>query len=200
MRVLGGLACLLVAVGCAPTESMRWHSLMRAAEQAPREGRATEAEETWRKAIAEVGPDDWRAAPTLERLGRFYEAHGRAKEAEQAYRQTLALREKLRPSGPAVAHSLTDLAHLYHSQGRYSEAEPLYERALPMAEAAFGPTHRNVEVIVSLLANLYANEGKYAEAERLYQRLLAGPNVDSLALGDLALLYEAQRRYSEAEP
>ena len=103
-RVLGGLACLLVAVGCAPTESMRWHSLMRAAEQAHREGSATEAEETWRKAIAEVGPDDWRAAPTLERLGRFYEAQG---ERRKPSRRTGRLWRSARSSDRADRPWLT---------------------------------------------------------------------------------------------
>jgi hypothetical protein len=53
---------------------------MVAGEQADREQRPTEAEEIRRKALAgfeQSGPDDWRAAWTLERLAHFYAVHDR---------------------------------------------------------------------------------------------------------------------------
>jgi tetratricopeptide (TPR) repeat protein len=203
MRAIAGLAGFLVLCGCAPTQDPHWRASVTAARRATTERRPADAEMQWRQALVEAersGPDSWQVAYTLQGLAHFYEAQGRKDEAEQAFKRSLAIDEKIAPRSPATARTLTDLAHLYHGQGRYSEAEPLYERALPMAEATFGPTHRNVEVIVYLLANLYANEGKYADAERLYKRLAVDTAIDQQALGDLALLYEAQRRYAEAEP
>lgn len=176
---------------------------MTAAHRAVTEKRAADAGTQWRQALAEAersGPDSWQVAYTLQEQARFYASQRRNDEAEQALKRAVAIDEKLTPRSPALARALTDLAHLYHSEERYSEAEPLYERALPMAEAIFGPKHRNVEVIVYLLANLYANEGKYADAERLYKRLAVDTAIDHQALEDLALLYEGQRRYAEAEP
>ena len=202
--ILGSLACLLLIVGCGPTQDMRWHRLMLAGEQANQERRPPEAEEAWRNALAEVeqsGAADWRAARTLQRLARFYKAQHRDAEAEDAFRRAVAIREKISPRGELTARSLTDLGHLYHAQGRYGEAALLYERALPIAEARFGPTHHNVEVILALLAAVYVKEGKYEVADRLYQRLLAsGASLTRQDLESLASLYEAQGRYAEAEP
>ena len=203
LRVIAGLAGLLLLPGCVSTQDPHWWTSVTAARQAAAEKRPADAETHWRQALAEAersGPGSWQAAYTLQGLARLYESQGRNDEAERAFKRTLAIDEKIAPRSPAAARTVTDLAHLYHSEGRYSEAEPLYERALPMAEAIFGPTHRNVEVIVYLLANLYANEGKYADAERLYKRLAVDTAIDHQALEDLALLYEAQRRYAEAEP
>jgi len=203
LQVIAGLAGLLLLSGCASAQDPHWWASVRAARRAVTEKRTADAETQWRQALAEAersGPDSWQVAYTLQEQARFYASQRRNDEAEQALKRALAIDEKLTPRSPDFARALTDLAHLYHSEGRFSEAEPLYERALPMAEALFGPEHRNVEVIVYLLANLYANEGKYADAERLYKRLGVDAAIDHLALKEMALLYEAQGRYAEAEP
>jgi len=203
LRVIAVLAGLLLLSGCASTQDPHWWASVTAARRAVTEKRTADAETQWRQALTEAersGPDSWQVAYTLQEQARFYASQRRYDEAEQALKRALAIDEKLTPRSPALARALTDLAHLYHSEERYREAEPLYERALPMAEAIFGPKHRNVEIIVYLLANLYANEGKYADAERLYKRLGVDAAIDHQALEEMALLYEAQRRYAEAEP
>jgi tetratricopeptide (TPR) repeat protein len=202
-RVIASFVGLLLLSECAATQDPHWWASVTAARQAATEKRTADAESQWRQALAEAersGPDSWQVAYTLQERARFYASQRRNDETEQDLKRALAIHEKIAPGSPASARTLTDLAHLYHSEGRYSEAEPLYERALPIAEASFGPAHRNVEVIVYLLANLYANEGKYADAERLYKRLVVDTAIDHQALEDLALLYEAQGRYAEAEP
>ena len=98
-----------------------------------------------------------------------------------------------------TARVLTDLGHFYHSDGRFGEAETLLQRALPMAEAVFGPTHRNVDTIRFLLAKVYAEQGRYGEAETLYRQLLLAEDGGQV-LRELAHLYEVQGAYAEAEP
>jgi tetratricopeptide (TPR) repeat protein len=205
-RVILSLASLLLLAGCDTTRANRdlqWWATMTAADQAAREKRSAAAEAQWRQALAEAeqsGLDDWRVAHTLQRMARFYESQGRRDEAEEALKRTLAIEEKIGARGPTAARTLTDLAHLYHSEGRYSEAEPLYQRALPMAVAAFGADHRNVDVIRLLLARLYTAQGRDGEAEPLYRQIVAGKTFDPLAVQELARLYETQGRNAEAEP
>jgi tetratricopeptide (TPR) repeat protein len=203
LRVIFGLAGLLLLAGCVSSRDPQWQASLIAAKQAAKEKRPAQAEAHWQQALAEAersGPDNWRVASTLQPMARFYESQGRNDEAEQAFKRMLAIQEKIAPRGPAAARTVTDLAHLYHGQGRYSEAEPLYQRALPMAEAAFGPTHRNVDVIRFLLARLYTAQGRDAEAEALYKQLLARQVPDPQATRQLAQMYETQGRYAEAEP
>jgi tetratricopeptide (TPR) repeat protein len=203
LRVIFGLAGLLLLAGCVSSRDPQWQASLAAAKQAAKEKRSAEAEAHWKQALAEAersGPDNWRVASTLQPMARFYESQGRTDEAEQAFRRTLAIQERIAPRSPAAARTLTDLAHLYHGAGRYSEAEPLYQRALPMAEAAFGPTHRNVDVIRFLLARLYTQQGRYAEAEALYKLLLAADTSYPQVPRELAQVYETLGRYAEAEP
>ena len=51
-------------------------------------------------------------------------------QAEQAYRQALAILEKDPRQKVSMAHTLNNLAALYHDQGMDAKAEPLYMRAL----------------------------------------------------------------------
>ena len=198
-----GLAGVLLLAGCASSPDPKWWASIRAGEQAVSEKRPAEAEAHWAEALAQaerVGPQNWRVASTLHRMGKFYESQGRKAEAEQAYERTLAIQEKIAPRGPATARTITDLGHLYHGEGRLDEAEPLYRRALPIAEACFGPDHRNVDVIRYLLAKLYVQQKRYDEAEALYKQLIARESFDAMAWRELAQLYETQGRYAAAEP
>jgi len=108
-------------VGCVSSrDPQRWAS-MTAADQVAKGKRVAEAEALWSQALAEAersGHDDWRVAYTLQRMARFYESQGRKDEAEQAFKRTLAIEEKIAPRGPTTARTVTDLAHLYQSTKR----------------------------------------------------------------------------------
>jgi tetratricopeptide (TPR) repeat protein len=103
--------------------------------------------------------------------------------AEPLVQKALAIREQaLGPEHPEVAQSLTRLATIYYTQRRYTEAEPLFLRAL-------------------------AIQGKWLTPERLSSMLALNQLVTAyrardfiLSLTQLAILYEAQGRYAEAEP
>ena len=178
------LGAVLLLAGCVSGHDSQREARTAAAAQAAAERRSAVAE-----------------AETLRRLAFSHKSQGRRDEAEQAFKQSLAILEKNAPRGPLTARVLTDLGHFYHSDGRYSEAEALLERALPMAEAIFGRTHRNVDTIRFLLAKVYAEQGRYGAAETLYrQLLLAEEPSGGQVLRELAHLYEVQGAYAEAEP
>ena len=178
------LCALLLLAGCVSGHDSQREAPVAAAAQPAAEKRS---------AIAE--------AETLRRLAFTYEKQGRRDEAEQAFKRALEILEKNAPRGPLTARVLTDLGHLYQRDGRYSEAEALYQRALPMAEAVFGPTHRNVDTIRFLLAKVYAEQGRYGEAETLYRHLLLAEEPSGgQVLRELAHLYEIRGAYAEAEP
>jgi len=174
------LGSLLLLAGCASSRDSQGNAIT-----------ATAAER--RAAVAE--------AETLRRLAFTYKAQGRKDEAEQTFERALAILQKNAPRGPVTARVLTDLGHFHESEGRYGEAEAHLQRALPMAEAVFGPTHRNVDTIRFLLAKVYTERGRYGEAEGLYRHLLLAeePSSRGQVSRELAHLYELQGSYAEAE-
>jgi tetratricopeptide (TPR) repeat protein len=142
-------------------------------------------------------------------VGDAYKEARHYPQAEAAYRQALALREKhLGANHLDVASSLNDLATVYYNQGRYSEAESLLKRSLSIYEQQLGADHPQTATSLNNLAELYRAQGRYREAEPLYKRSLSiyekhlgADHPDTAAsLNNLAELYRAQGRYSAAEP
>jgi hypothetical protein len=65
-------------------------------------------------------------AVVLNHLATYLHAEGRAEEAEEHYKRSLALAERLYGSDSKIyAMGLSRLAQLLSSVGRHSEAEPL---------------------------------------------------------------------------
>ncbi len=129
-------------------------------------------------------------------------------EAEVAYRQALAIRERtLGLEHPLVAETLNSLGVLYYYQGKYDQAELLHRRALAIREKVLGPEHLHVAQSLNNLALVYDDAGKYDQAEALYRRSLAirekalGPDHPLVAesLNNLAMLYQVQGKYDQAE-
>jgi tetratricopeptide (TPR) repeat protein len=114
---------------------------------------------------------DW--ADLLERAGDYF--HGRAAypQAEQLFRDALAIREKALGSEHAVtAISLFSLAFLLQQHGDPAEAQRLYERALAINEKAYGPEHPDTAGILNWLAVLLTKQGDLARARPLLERAL----------------------------
>ena len=188
-------------------------SLNNMAELYRAEGRYTEAELLFKRALAlyekASGPDHPDVSLPLSNIAGLYGDQGRYVEAEALYRRALAIREKaFGPDHPTIGIVLSNLAELYRTQGRYDEAEPLYRRVLAIYEIAFGPNHPNTGDGLNNLALLLRDQGRYAEAEPRLKRSLAirqgslgadHPDV-GIGLNNLAELYLAQGRYAEAVP
>jgi CHAT domain-containing protein len=128
--------------------------------------------------------------------------------AEPLYQRSLEIREaKFGPEHARVAETLNGLAIMYVDMGQYAKAEPLYQRSRKIWESKFGPEHPFVAGSLNNLGALYFDMGQYAQAEPLYQRSLKiyqsqlGPEHPHLAkfgLHNLAMLYAATGRWSEA--
>ncbi|EIJ41293.1 hypothetical protein BegalDRAFT_0373 [Beggiatoa alba B18LD] len=153
---------------------------------------------------------DWAedSASLLQSMGDVYKAKARYAEAEAAYAESLAIREKvLGAEHGAVAVSLNNLAGVYYEFGRYTEAEALYKRALAIDEKDAGVDSAKVAIRLNNLAELYRNLGNFADAELLLQRALkidksvSGENSPRVAirLNNLAELYRQKGDYAQAE-
>ena len=160
---------------------------------------------------------EWRSATSSEQkivlasqlnaqAFELYDDEDRYSEAEELFRQALAIREEyLRSDHPAIAQSLNNLALLYNYMERYEEAESLHKRALSIYEENDHP-----DIIYSLrnLALLYIDTGRIEEAEPLYKRELlireeqlgANPNDIAEDLVDIGMLLEQRGYFSKAEP
>ena len=146
----------------------------------------------------------------LNNLAVLYQAQGRYAEAEPLCKRALAINEKvLGPEHPDVATSLNILAVLYWAQGRYAEAEPLYKRALAINEKALGPEHpdcrhrsqqprgalRGARPLCRGRASVTSAPSPSARRRSVPEH----PDV-VIRLNNLAVIYQMQGRYAEAEP
>lgn len=116
----------------------------------------------------------------------LHEKLGRYEEAEAAYRQVIALDEKL-------AYPWNNLGQLLHEKlGRYEEAEAAYRQAIALDEKYASPWN--------CLGNLLADQlGRYEEAEAAYRRAIALDDKDVYPLANLARLLAQLGRKADAD-
>jgi len=119
-------------------------------------------------AKARLGTDDGNYGITLYNLALAYAALGKYAEAEQHYREALAIQEKLYGSGDRkLLRSINNLAIVNMRQGKYAEAEALYKRAQAILIKELGEAHAEVGFNLDNLGLIYADQGRYAEAEAM---------------------------------
>ncbi len=115
------------------THKTKWESYMAAGAEAYQQDNYPEAEKQWAAAVMEAegfGPQDPRAATSLNNLAAVYHLQGKYAEAEPLYKRSLAIREKsLGPGHPLVAQSLENYAALLRKTGRSDEATEMEARA-----------------------------------------------------------------------
>jgi CHAT domain-containing protein/Tfp pilus assembly protein PilF len=175
------------------------------------QGRNSEAEQLWRRALAGrqkvLGPEHHDTLLSVGALGYLYLGQGRYNEAEPLLRRALAGRQKaLGLEHPTTLVSLLNLGGLYERMGRYDEAESLWKRALAGYEKVLGPEHPDTLRSVLNLGGLYERQRRYSEAETLLKRALAGwekalgpQHPDTiLAINNLAALSFVQRDWPRA--
>src|SRR5262249_22507825 len=135
-----------------------------------------------------------RAAP-LTNLALTLRAQGKYAEAEEPFRQALAILEKALPAGhPDLATSLNNLATTLHAQGQYAEAEKLYRQALAIREKALPAGHPLLATSLNNLADTLYEQGQYAEAEKLHREAIRLQPGYPQAHNNLGLALHAQRR------
>ena len=148
-------------------------------------------------------------ALSLSNLAVLYEKEGKWGQAENLYRQAMAIDLKaLGQINPQVAVVLNNMANLYIDEGKLADAERLLRGAVAIDEKAYGLDHPITAQNLNNLAEVFEDEGKPADAEPLYQRSLAtaektlGPNHPEVAgvLNGLASAYADEGKFAEAEP
>jgi serine/threonine protein kinase/tetratricopeptide (TPR) repeat protein len=153
-------------------------SLARLAELQRDRGRAAEAEQLAREALAlrqQVhGPEHPEVAEAMGLLASALQGRQRFDEAEQMYRGAAALDAKLGISNqPSAVTRLAGLAVLLERTGRRDEAEKLHRQALAHARTAYGTEHPALATIVFNLGNLMRQTDRSAEAEPFLREALA---------------------------
>lgn len=117
---------------------------------------------------------------------------GRAEEAEEYFRRSLAIEEKqMGADHPHVAATLADLGASALASGRAAEAEEVLNRALAISEkaearggaAASAASAETSSGILHSLAECARNGGRAAEAEGLLKRALEIEEKGSTAAG-----------------
>jgi len=177
----------------------------------------------------EVWPDGELTCSTALWLGKFYVQQQRYSDAEPLFERVVEIRAK-RASDSTVAHHLMELGKIYEEQEKYAPAEESYRRALKICEETGKPSEFSIVRVLEELARFCTARGRYAEAEELARRRLSlveeklkDENVAdeklrrsnpelfdatikharvpiSVALDQLAEIYERQDKFAEAEP
>lgn len=163
-----------------------------------------------------IVPAATRAQPVSEQVARAIQLEtkaveaakqGRPAEAEQLYKQSIALIEQALPDDPVLAGSLNNLGSFYIGQKRTAEATPLLERALSIYVSKLGDNNAQTATAINNLAGVYVSERKFDQAEALYRRALAatesilGPQhyAVAISLASLAQVKFFKNQFAEAE-
>ncbi|HEX2717792.1 MAG TPA: tetratricopeptide repeat protein [Gemmatimonadaceae bacterium] len=108
-----------------------------------------------------LGRDHPEVANVLGSLGRLRQAVGKNDQAEQLWRQALAVRERaFAPGDVIIATTLEAIADCCVPQGRVRDAIALRERALAIREGAVGTTHPSLDPLRAKLEELQAKTGE----------------------------------------
>jgi len=107
-------------------------------------------------------------ASALNNLAQICRFQGRYVEAEQHYREAIAIWEAaFGERHPDTAKGMLNLAALYHERGREAGAEDLYRKAAAIFEDMYGNDHELTLVARAELAEVLRAERRYSESKRL---------------------------------
>jgi tetratricopeptide (TPR) repeat protein len=127
----------------------------------------------------------------LQEFAKLYEVQGNFDAAEALYRRALQVCEQLHGTNNVFAvQALEALAAFCHSRRRYADAEELYHRSLATLE-------ENVRSQAVLCTRGWRPWRNTKELEAKISRLRI---PISTALDCLAVVYEDQQKYADAEP
>jgi len=131
--MLIGIFCVVFVSMQVNAQEAQWKAHMSTGVNAYREGRYSEAVESFQGAVKEAeafGPHDPRLATSLNNLAGLYNYQGKYAQAEPLYQRSLVIWEKaLGPEHPDVAQGLENYAALLRKTNREPEAAGLEVRA-----------------------------------------------------------------------
>ena len=145
----------------------------------------------------------------LINLGAIQYERGKYADAEQLYRQGIAITEAwFGRDHHQLAANLTMLARvLNRTAERQAEARDLLTQAVAIRERVYGPNHPRVASSLNELGTVAHVQGRLEEAQRYYERVLDiyrttyGTNhyLPGIALSNLGSTHMAAKRFSQAE-
>ena len=174
----------------------------------------------------DVWPGEELTCSTALWLAKFYVKQHRYSDAEPLFERVVENWSN-RTSDSSLPHFVLELAKIYEAQEKHAAAEEAYRRALKLCEETEGPSGFSIVRALDELARFCQARGRYDEAEEMARRSLAlveekmrdqttanggplSPNREaqikharvpiSVALDNLAEIYERQDKYAESEP
>src|SRR5882724_1186796 len=156
--------------------------------------RYSEAEPLFQRAL-EVHEEDRGPASYLphhlQEFAKLYEVQGKYEAAEALYRRALEVCEHLHGVNSSfTARAFDDLAGFCRARGRYAEAEGLYRRSLTIVE----------ENVRSQVARWSRGWRPWRNTKKLEAKISRNQIPISTSLDRLAVVYEDQQKYAQAEP
>lgn len=134
------------------------------------------------------------SAALLDKSGDIFTTNHNYADAETAYQNVIATREKFasetKPAKPGnedffrflaqastsaqmkIAEADDKLANLYRSEHKFTEAETLYRESEVIREKQYGSDHFETALSLNNLATCYSQDRKYELAEPLYKRVV----------------------------
>jgi hypothetical protein len=211
----------------APSGDVKaWKRYQSAGQKAFKARDSIEAEKQFALAVQEaqqLPKGEARLRESLQDLAPLLLSHRKYHDAQIAYDRLRELYEKeLGSNNLRVAGALIGLGQACAYGNRYHEAEAALLRARKIVEVKSGALHPDMVSVQSSLAAVYRQTLRFAEAESLYKTALQiaeSPHVKTEFVGvglqqtryqpryevaaglmnDLALLYQTQSRFSDAE-
>ncbi|KIM96097.1 hypothetical protein OIDMADRAFT_132580, partial [Oidiodendron maius Zn] len=152
--------------------------------------------------------DDEAKRNLLLNVGKSFYIMGRYREAEQMYRQSLELREKvLGKEHPDTLESMNNLGVAFYSMEKNEEAEKMHRQTLELRENVLGKEHPDTLESMNNLGLVLHSMRKYEEAEQMYrqslelrEKVLGKEHPDTLtSMNNLGVAFYSMEKNEEAE-
>ena len=139
-------------------------------ESATENDRAVACTERAESVLRNVGANEAAIADTLLIRGTILRNMGRVGDALRAQRQSLALNEQFRASGPSsieAAMNHANIGVIYRDLGQWERAREEFEIAITIMEPSLGEEHLEVAQAKKYLGDIFWRTGELAAAHRL---------------------------------
>jgi tetratricopeptide (TPR) repeat protein len=115
-----------------------------------------------REALGQDHPD---TLASMNSLATVLDSQRKYKEAEETYRETVELREKvLGKEHQSTLGSMNNLALALQRQDKYNEAEEIHRRVLGLYKKVLSEEHPDALTSMNNLAGVLGNQGNYVES------------------------------------